>query len=214
MDCFAGHYPGHIGQEYNVETSYSTSSRNTGDFLQLLNAGAGNGGQGPAFTTFATALKTTGLSDTLATGGPYMIFPPTDEAFAALPAEQRTTLLNDRQALAGVLRSIIVPGYYPAGSLSGGTGGNVNRTVMNLLGQPLALLATDNGFTLNGMNVGDDGYVMTANGSRVFTGIKMVGMPGPAPGMPTTGAGANPENLLAALGAGLALLLAGGLLRR
>jgi uncharacterized surface protein with fasciclin (FAS1) repeats len=212
LDCFTGHYPGHMGQEYNVDTSYSTSSLNTVDFLQLLNADAGNGGQGPAFTTFATALKTTGLSDTLATGGPYMIFPPTDEAFAALPAEQRTTLLNDPQALAGLLRGVIVPGYYPPGSLSGGTGGNVNRTVTNLLGRPLALRATDNGFTLNGVTVGDDGYIMTANGSRVFTGIKMVLPPGPAPGMPATGA--PPAEWLAGLGAGLALLLAGGLLRR
>ena len=83
-----------------------------------------------------------------------------------------------------------------------------------MLGQPLALLATDNGFTLNGVNVGDDGYVMTANGSRVFTGIKRVPLLGSAPGMPTTGARANPAEWLAAFGAGLALLLAGGLLRR
>ena len=62
--------------------------------------------------------------------------------------------------------------------------------------------------------MGDDGYAMTANGSRVFTGIQMMLLPGSAPGMPTTGAGANPAELLAALGAGVALLVAGGLLRR
>jgi hypothetical protein len=59
---------------------------------------------------------------------------------------------------------------------------------------------------------------MVANGTRLFWISKLIlplpATPAPTPGMPTTGAGANPADLLVILGAGLALLLAGGLLRR
>ena len=71
---------------------------------------------------------------------------------------------------------------------------------------------------MNGDPIGSGGdWAMVANGTRVFWVSKLIGpLPpvAPPPGMPTTGAGATPADLLAALGAALALLLAGGLLRR
>lgn len=70
---------------------------------------------------------------------------------------------------------------------------------------------------MNGDPIGSGGdWAMAANGTRVFWVSKLIGPLPPVapPGMPTTGAGATPADLLAALGAALALLLAGGLLRR
>ena len=48
--------------------------------------------QNRTFSTLATALKVTGLNQTLAEGGPFTIFAPTDEAFAVLERNQPGTL--------------------------------------------------------------------------------------------------------------------------
>ena len=219
LDCFGGTYPGSMGKEFSAHSSASTSTLNTIDLLQLLSDDAKHGGSSPSFSTFLTALKTTGLTDMLANGGPYMILPPTDEAFAALPQDQQAALLADPQALADMLRGLIVAGYYPPGSLSAGVYRS-NRTVTNLLGQPLAIQSVNgDSFTINDQAVGRDFYIMTANGGRVFYAINEVPMLAPStmgssPGMPTTGAGTNLVDLIAVIVAALAVLLVGGLLRQ
>ena len=55
------------------------------------------------FTTLLTALNATNLSDTLKGEGPYTVFAPTDEAFAALPSGTKTTLLNNTDMLTEIL---------------------------------------------------------------------------------------------------------------
>ena len=42
------------------------------------------------FTTLIAAVTAAGLADTLATGGPFTVFAPTDDAFAALPPARST----------------------------------------------------------------------------------------------------------------------------
>ena len=78
--------------------------------------------------------------------------------------------------------------------------------------------ASDDGLLINGENVGSQDSVMVAGGTRLFPWIgkviSPVAAPTSAPGMPTTGTGTGPAELLGLLGAALALLLAGGLLRR
>ena len=63
-----------------------------------------------AFRTLLTAIDAAGLGDTLADGGPFTVFAPTDEAFAALPLETVNSLLADPPALARVLTYHVVPG--------------------------------------------------------------------------------------------------------
>lgn len=46
-----------------------------------------------SFSTLATALETAGLVVTLKGEGPFTVFAPTDDAFAALP--QGTVMVND-----------------------------------------------------------------------------------------------------------------------
>jgi len=62
------------------------------------------------FQTLLTAVDAAGLGDTLADGGPFTVFAPTDEAFAALPPETVSRLLADPAALARVLTYHVVPG--------------------------------------------------------------------------------------------------------
>jgi uncharacterized surface protein with fasciclin (FAS1) repeats len=55
------------------------------------------------FTTLTTALSLTGLRETLDSPGSYTVFAPTDEAFAALPAETLDSLLQDLPLLTDIL---------------------------------------------------------------------------------------------------------------
>ena len=196
LDCFGGTYPGSIGQDFDTHTSSSTSHLNAVDYLQLLTDEATkSGGIAPTNNTFLTALKAAGMTDMLARGGPYLVFVPTDEAFAALGKEKLDTLMSDRQALVDLLRRHIVEGYYPPATLiTGHYEHRFDRTVTSLLGERLALLTNDQGAFINGENVGSFDGAMVANGSRVFPYLdKVLLSAAPAPGMPTTGASAGTD---------------------
>jgi len=62
-------------------------------------------------TTLATALTAAGLVDTLKGEGPFTVFAPTDEAFAALPTGTLDALLADPTGdLTSILTYHVVPG--------------------------------------------------------------------------------------------------------
>ena len=63
-----------------------------------------------AFQTLLTAVDAAGLGETLADGGPFTVFAPTDDAFAALPQETMKGFLADPPALVRVLTYHVVPG--------------------------------------------------------------------------------------------------------
>jgi uncharacterized surface protein with fasciclin (FAS1) repeats len=63
-----------------------------------------------SFKTLLTAATAAGLVDTLKGEGPYTVFAPTDEAFAALPAGTLDGLLKDPEALKKVLLYHVVSG--------------------------------------------------------------------------------------------------------
>jgi uncharacterized surface protein with fasciclin (FAS1) repeats len=62
------------------------------------------------FQTLLAAVDAAGLGDTLADGGPFTVFAPTDAAFAALPQGVVQSLLDDPPVLARVLTYHVVPG--------------------------------------------------------------------------------------------------------
>ena len=62
------------------------------------------------FETLVTAVDAAGLAGTLADDGPFTVFAPTDEAFAALPAGTLDALLMDTAALTNVLLYHVVSG--------------------------------------------------------------------------------------------------------
>ena len=165
LDCFAGTYP--KPKVWDTHSAAATSTLNIIDFLQVLSdVSAKNGDDMPAFTTFLAALKTAGLTDMLATGGPYLVFAPTDEAFDALPKDKRDALMADPKALGDVLRTHVVAGFYPVGTL--GRPGRIDRTVTNLLGARLTLIGGGGTLVINGDNVRQEDYSMVANGTRVW----------------------------------------------
>ncbi len=64
------------------------------------------------FTTLVAAVDAAGLSETLRTDGPFTIFAPTNEAFAALPAGTVETLLQPEniETLTDILTYHVVSG--------------------------------------------------------------------------------------------------------
>lgn len=70
------------------------------------------------FTTLVAAVEAAGLVDTLKGDGPFTVFAPSDEAFAALPEGTVEGLLADPEALAAVLTYHVVPGKVMSTDLS------------------------------------------------------------------------------------------------
>ncbi|MGB7876298.1 MAG: fasciclin domain-containing protein [Anaerolineales bacterium] len=71
------------------------------------------------FTTLVAAVQAAGLVDTLKGEGPFTVFAPTDDAFAALPAGTVEGLLADIPALTNILLYHVVPGKVMAADVVG-----------------------------------------------------------------------------------------------
>ena len=155
-----GDFPGDVS---SGDSSQGTSQLNTLDFLAAFNSHhVVMDGHLLTFNTVLAAIDKAGMHDQFAHGGPYFFYAPPDEVFAALPADQRDTLLNDPQALAQQLKAHLVEGYYPYGTLSGATYGHADREVTNLLGQKLKLLDS----AINGQDVTGPNFTV-GNGNRL-----------------------------------------------
>ncbi len=112
-----------------------------------------------SFTTLVSAVQAAGLEETLRGEGPYTVFAPTDEAFAAVPKETLDALLADpKGALTDVLTYHVVPGKVMSTDLSDG----MQAETVN--GQPLDITIKDDGTVMvNGATV-VTADIETANG--------------------------------------------------
>ncbi len=72
------------------------------------------------FETLVAAVQAADLVDTLKGEGPFTVFAPLDEAFAALPEGTVEGLLADPEALASILTFHVVPGKVMAADLTDG----------------------------------------------------------------------------------------------
>jgi uncharacterized surface protein with fasciclin (FAS1) repeats len=101
-------------------------------------------------TTLVAAVKAGGLVDTLQGAGPFTVFAPTNEAFAALPAGTIDTLLKpeNKAMLDKILTYHVVSGRYDRATLEqdvrAAPGGRVSLTTVQ--GEPL--IVSDNGGAL------------------------------------------------------------------
>ncbi len=111
-----------------------------------------------SFDTLVAAVKAAGLVDTLNATGPYTVFAPTDQAFAALPAGVLDKLLlpKNKAALTKILTYHVVAGNVPASAVRTGP-------VASVAGANLNLMANAGKVTVNGANV-VQADVATSNG--------------------------------------------------
>ncbi|WP_299410517.1 fasciclin domain-containing protein [uncultured Roseobacter sp.] len=74
-----------------------------------------------SFDTLVAAVSAADLVDTLKSDGPFTVFAPTDEAFAALPEGTVETLLKpeNKDQLTAILTYHVIPGKVMAADLAG-----------------------------------------------------------------------------------------------
>jgi len=94
------------------------------------------------FNTLVAAVQAAGLVDTLKGDGPYTVFAPTDEAFAALPAGTVESLLEPENLtqLQAILTYHVVPGKVMASDvadLKASRLGSVNHVACEPIPLPL-----------------------------------------------------------------------------
>ncbi|WP_316435514.1 fasciclin domain-containing protein [Leptolyngbya sp. NK1-12] len=101
-----------------------------------------------SFQTLVAALTEAELAEVLAGEGPFTVFAPTDEAFAALPEGTVEELLKpeNRERLVTILKYHVVSGAYPSSSLSSGE-------VPTVAGSPVMVDVSEGQVTVNGANV-------------------------------------------------------------
>jgi uncharacterized surface protein with fasciclin (FAS1) repeats len=101
-----------------------------------------------AHNTLETAVIAAGLADDLSGAGPFTVFAPTDDAFAALPAGALDALLADPTgALAEVLLYHVVGGIALSTDLSDG------QMITTLLGEDVTVTINGNGVFINDAQV-------------------------------------------------------------
>ena len=98
------------------------------------------------FQTLLTAVDAAGLGETLTGGGPFTVFAPTDDAFAALPQATVQGLLADPPALARVLTYHVVPGRISSAQI---TNDSEQKTVEG----SVLTIAVNGGVTVNDASV-------------------------------------------------------------
>ncbi len=101
-----------------------------------------------SFTTLVAAVQAAGLVDTLKGDGPFTVFAPTDEAFAALPAGTVENLLKpeNKDQLTAILTYHVVAGKVMSTDLSN------NMMATTVQGGDVKIM-TEGGVTVNGANV-------------------------------------------------------------
>jgi hypothetical protein len=108
-----GHYPGTPDEDYTFAMpSVSVVAPDLASFLAAFTPFDLTADYQTylRFETLVAALEATGVSEALATGGPYTIFAPTDAAFAALSYRQLTPVMDDLETLEQVLLNHVVEG--------------------------------------------------------------------------------------------------------
>ena len=100
------------------------------------------------FATLVTALKASGLDQTLNGAGPFTVFAPTDGAFAALPVGVLDALLKpeNKDALTKILTYHVLSTAVKAADVT-------NGDVATVEGQNVTLTSADGAVTVNGANV-------------------------------------------------------------
>jgi uncharacterized surface protein with fasciclin (FAS1) repeats len=114
------------------------------------------------FATLLTAVEVAGLTGALESPGPFTVFAPVDDAFAALPPGTVQTLVDNPPQLARILRYHVIAGAHSRAALCG------REEWISLEGAPIPIRSTDpfevkNATVLTADVVCDNGVVHVIN---------------------------------------------------
>ena len=124
-----------------------------------------NATKSPEHTTLVQALTAAGLAETLSGAGPFTVFAPTDQAFAAVPQPMTAYLMDpgNKAALAQVLTYHVVPGAITSADLYAKIkAGGGKATLTTVAGQPLTFTEVSGNIKVDGTQ-GSSGYVTQAD---------------------------------------------------
>ncbi|MGF1515931.1 MAG: fasciclin domain-containing protein [Elainellaceae cyanobacterium] len=110
----------------------------------IVDVAAANG----SFNTLVSAVEAADLAGTLSSEGPYTVFAPTDEAFAALPEGVLDSLLlpENEEALTQILTYHVIAAEVPSSAVETGA-------VASVAGEELNIVADESGVTVNDATV-------------------------------------------------------------
>ena len=100
-----------------------------------------------SFDTLVTAVQAAGLVETLKGDGPFTVFAPTDEAFAAIPEADLEALLADKEQLTAVLTYHVVAGKVMAADVV------ELDSATTVQGSDVDIMVSDGGVMVDGANV-------------------------------------------------------------
>lgn len=124
-----------------------------------------NATKSPEHKTLVQALVAAGLTETLSAAGPFTVFAPTDQAFAAVPPPMTAYLMDpaNKASLAQVLTYHVVPGAITSADLYAKIkAGGGKATLTTVEGQPLTFTEVQGNIKVDGTQ-GSSGYVTQAD---------------------------------------------------
>ena len=102
------------------------------------------------FSTLVAAVQAAGLVEVLATGGPFTVFAPNDDAFAKLPPGTVQTLVDNPPQLGRILQYHVVSGALHKADLA------KMGTVTSLEGSPIPIRVGENFEVKNATAIAED----------------------------------------------------------
>ncbi|MGB3293773.1 MAG: fasciclin domain-containing protein [Phormidesmis sp.] len=126
----------------------------TGDIVDVAVA---NG----SFDTLIAAVQAAGLEETLSSEGPYTLFAPTDEAFAALPEGTLDQLLlpENQEALTEILTYHVVEGAVPSTEIESGEVSTVEGEALDIAVDADGVMVNDMATVVQPDVVADNGII-------------------------------------------------------
>lgn len=123
-----------VGRTNNVSQTTPNTQTPSTTANNLVAVAASN----PSFSTLTSLLQATGLAESLQKRGPYTVFAPTNEAFAALPKGtlQKLQRRENSKALIQILLYHVVPGQRSANQLSAGELRTLDNRPVNIQVDP------------------------------------------------------------------------------
>lgn len=138
------------------------------------------------FTTLVEAITAAGITETLQGEGPYTVFAPTNEAFAALPEGTLETLLSDKPRLAKVLLNHVVSGRVSV----------ISTKARSIQGSDIIIAANDENATINDVQIITTDIEASNGIIHVIDAVLIPPDDGPTQLMPVTGNFAQSSDIL------------------
>ena len=125
------------------EMADEAEAADTADMNSIMNAAVND----PELRTFVLVLAASDMASTLEGDGPYTVFAPNNDAFAALSAEQLNALMADPALMSNILSAHVVEGSVMAADVAG------MQSAMTLGGQEFTIDASGDSVMIGNASV-------------------------------------------------------------